>query len=271
MAKFSALLTSLFLGAALTSGYAQPGAGVAEPPAMPRGTPGAGQNPYSIGAYPGVGSTPGGHSAPQNPSGYPAAGGPAPYGAMPAAPTSAPIPASGTDPDKPLGVGDQVTFQIMEDKDEPVSKRVLDTGELDIPYINRVQAAGKTCDQVAAEIKRRLEADYYYKATVRLGLELTNVGRPLGRIYLSGLVRMPGPQDLFPGERTTVSAVILKAGGFAQYANDRQVKVTRKTTKGETETFTVDVKAILKDGRLNLDREVREGDYIYVPQKLINF
>ncbi len=267
MRNFCAILTGLyFAGVALNGAFGQAGVRVAEPPAVPRSAAPATapQSPFSMGAYSGSATPPGA---------YPGAGATVPGAPVVMSPQVAmqAVPAMGADRDKPLGVGDQVTFQIMEDRDPPLSKRVLDTGELDIPYIGRVPAAGKKCDEVAADIKRRLENDYYYKATVRLGLELTSVGRPTGRIYLSGLVRIPGPQDLFPGERTTVSAVILKAGGFAQYANDRQVKVTRKLPSGKTETFTVDVKAILRDGRMDLDRELREGDYLYVPQKLINF
>jgi len=258
------LILCILSGLALNGAFAQTGPSLAEPPTVSRPAASAAPvNPYAMTPYSGA---PAAAYPAQPAAAYPGA---QPAYGLPAAPAA--LPATALDRDKPLGVGDQVTFQIMEDRDAPLSKRVLDTGELDIPYVGRVPAAGKNCDEIAADIKRRLEADYYYKATVRLGLELTSVGRPTGRIYLSGLVRIPGPQDLFPGERTTVSAVILKAGGFAQYANDRQVKVTRKLPSGKTETFTVDVKAILRDGRMELDRELREGDYLYVPQKLINF
>ena len=174
-----------------------------------------------------------------------------------------------------MGVGDQVTFEIVEDKAAPISKRITDTGELDVPYIGRVRASGKTCEQVAGEIKRRLEADYYYKATVKLGIDLVNV-KPsapvmIGKVFVSGQVRAPGPQDLMPGEKATVSAVIMKAGGCTQFGDSRKVKVTRKVKGGGTDTFVVDVKAVIEKGELDQDREVHEGDYVYVPQKLINW
>lgn len=188
-----------------------------------------------------------------------------------------PSPASSViaDSGRSLGTGDQVTFEIVEDKAAPITKRITDTGELDVPYIGRVRASGRTCEQVATEIKRRLEADYYYKATVKLGIDLVNV-RPagpitIGKVYISGQVRAPGPQDMMPGEKATVSAVIMKAGGCTQFGDSRKVKVTRKVKGGGTDTFLVDVKAVIERGELDQDREVHEGDYVYVPQKLINW
>lgn len=181
------------------------------------------------------------------------------------------VPATSADRDTPLGVGDIVTFSIQEDRDQPVKLRVTDSGELDIPYAGRVSAANRTCDSVAAEAKRLLEARYYNKATVRLGIDQRAIGRSLGKVYVSGLVKQPGPQDLFPGERLTVSAVIVKGGGFAQFADKAHVRLTRKSRKNDTENRKIDVGAVLEKGRAELDVEVQDGDYIYVPQKLINF
>jgi polysaccharide biosynthesis/export protein len=174
------------------------------------------------------------------------------------------------DPNKILGNGDQVSLEIVEDREPPRTMRVTDTGELDVFPIGRVRVAGKTSAAAQAEIKRRLEADYYYKATVRLGIDQVNRAQSSGRIYLSGLVRAAGPQEIPIGETLTVSAAIIKAGGFAQFADDRKVKITRKG-KGGTENFVVDVKAVLEKGKIDLDRELRDGDYVHVPQRLINW
>lgn len=181
------------------------------------------------------------------------------------------LPVTAADRDKPLGIGDIVSFSIAEDRDPPVTLSVTDTGELDFPYIGRVAARTRTCASVAAEVKRRLEADFYNRATVRLGIIRVNKASSLGKIYLSGLVHTPGPQDLYPGEKMTVSAAIVKAGGFAQFADTARVKITRRTKNGKTETMSADVGAVLKKGKLDHDIEVQDGDFIFVPQKLWNF
>jgi protein involved in polysaccharide export with SLBB domain len=171
-----------------------------------------------------------------------------------------------------LAIGDMVTLQILEDRDEPVSRRVTDTGDLDAPYIGRVRAAGRTTAQVAAEIKQLLEKDYYHTATVKLGIDQVNRAAAMGTVFLSGRVQRKGPIQFFKGERLTVSEAILKAGGFdEQFADMRSVKVTRQNRDGGSETFKVDVKAVLEKGQLDEDVEVRDGDKIFVPQRLINF
>jgi polysaccharide export outer membrane protein len=175
------------------------------------------------------------------------------------------------DPNTPLGVGDIVTFSIAEDRDPPAKLRVTDSGELDIPYAGRVPALGKTCDTVASEARRVLEARYYYKATVKLGIDQRAMGRSLGKVYVTGVVRTPGSQDLYPGEKMTASAAIIKAGGFTQFSDTGSVKVTRKTKDGRAQTFKIDVGAVLKRGQLEKDMEVQDGDFIFVPQKLVTF
>src|SRR5437879_3109463 len=80
-----------------------------------------------------------------------------------------------------LGLGDRVSFRIVEDRDDPKSLVVADSGELEAPYIGRVAAAGKTCRQLAREIKSVLERKYEYQATVVIGVELLNKTR--GKVH----------------------------------------------------------------------------------------
>jgi protein involved in polysaccharide export with SLBB domain len=178
------------------------------------------------------------------------------------------------DPTKPLGRGDIVTFAIAQDREPAQIMRVTDTGELDFsqfPKIGRISVAGRNCAEVSAELKRKLEADYYYVADVSLGIDQVNHADSRGRIYLSGNIRAPGPQDLPANERTMVSTAIIRAGGFAQFADDRRVQVTRKDKDGKTVRFVVDVKAIIQKGNLDKDVELLDGDYINVPQKPFNY
>jgi hypothetical protein len=72
----------------------------------------------------------------------------------------------------PLEAGDTISFRVIEDRDQAISRIVTDTGEVDFPYIGRVKVEGKTCHQVAVDVKRLLEVDYYKQATVIVGLDL---------------------------------------------------------------------------------------------------
>jgi protein involved in polysaccharide export with SLBB domain len=205
------------------------------------------------------------------PGGYAAAGAYGPYGNYAPQDTGdLGLP----DPTKPLGRGDTVTFSIAQDREPAQVMRVTDTGELDFsvfPKIGRISVVGRTCAEVAAELKRKLEADYYNAADVTLGINQVNQHASRGRIYLTGNVMAPGPQELPANERTTVSMAIIRAGGLAKYGNGGKVQVTRKEKDGKVDRFTVNYDAIVQKGRSNLDTEVEDGDYINVPQRLVNF
>jgi protein involved in polysaccharide export with SLBB domain len=169
-----------------------------------------------------------------------------------------------------LGVGDRVSFRIVEDKEEPKPTLLSDSGELEVPYLGRVPAAGKTCLQLAGEIKAALEKKYYYRATVVISVDVLNKIR--GKIYLAGRVKVPGYEDIPTDEVFTVSKAILRAGGFSEFADKRHVKVTRKAENGpEDNVVTIDVARILEKGQAGKDFALRPDDRVFVPSRLVNF
>jgi protein involved in polysaccharide export with SLBB domain len=169
-----------------------------------------------------------------------------------------------------LAVGDRVSFRIIQDEDEPRSMVITDSGDLDVPHIGRFPARGKTCRELATELKAELEKEYYYTATVILAVDL--MARSRGRVWLVGPVRMPGPQDIPSDEVYTVSKAILRAGGFTDAADKRKVRITRKGAEGAADTTTVvDVGEIIEKGRTQNDVVLEAGDLIYVPDRLIRF
>ena len=173
------------------------------------------------------------------------------------------------DDERPLRIGDRLSMRVVEDREPPVSLLVTDSGEVEVPLIGRVIAKGKTCKQLAYAIKVPLERDYYYKATVIIALDVAGLKSP-GRVYVTGQVRNQGPLDIPPDETFTVSKAILRAGGFADFANKRKVKLVRKKG-GSTETTIVDVELVVKKGRTDKDPVVEADDTIIVPERLINF
>jgi len=141
---------------------------------------------------------------------------------------------------------------------------------MEIPYIGRVQAAGKTCKQLANEIKPLLEKEYFYRATVIIGLSTLST-KPRGKVYLMGAVHAQGAMDIPSDETLTVSRVILRAGGLADFANRRKIKLVRTSGGGQTETTIVDLREVLDKGHPEKDPVVQPGDLIIVPENLINF
>lgn len=169
-----------------------------------------------------------------------------------------------------LRVGDKVSFQIAEDRELPKALLVADSGELDVPYIGRVAAADKTCKQLADELKVALEKEYYYRATVVLGLDQAN--KFLGRIYVWGQVRNQGPIDIAVNENLTAGKAILRAGGFGDFANKKKVKVVRAATEGSgKQVFELNMVEILEQGKTEKDILLKPDDSVIVSDRPFNF
>jgi polysaccharide export outer membrane protein len=181
-----------------------------------------------------------------------------------------------------LEPGDTISFRVIEDRDKAVQLVVTDTGEVNFPYINRVKVEGKTCHQVAVEVKKLLEVDYYKQATVIVGLDLI-IGqdntKPKEMAWVMGEVRQVGPLELLKAQPMTVSQMIMRAGGFGDFADQRKVKLIHRLPGGSEEPSevnddkdfqVVDVKSVF-DGKSAADPVVKPGDYIIVPKKFVNF
>jgi polysaccharide export outer membrane protein len=179
---------------------------------------------------------------------------------------------------RPLSIGDVVSYRVLEDRDPAVQRIITDSGEIDIPYYGRVSAAGKTPRQLAYAVKSALEQTLYKRATVIIALDQATRSR--GRIYVVGMVRAQGPIEIPADEVFTVGKAILRAGGFSDYANKRKVTLVRGGGKqGKIDNYdeaakggiVVDLVNVLERGRVQEDIQVKAGDLIIVPQRLVNF
>ena len=171
------------------------------------------------------------------------------------------------DDKKRLGPNDYVSFRVVEDRDnESQHLRINESGELEVPYIGLVQAAGRTCKELAFSVKGLLEREYYYHATVIMAVDHISE-KSRGKVYVYGSVKGQGPQEIPPDETYTVSKAIIRAGGFGDFADKKKIKLTRKSG----ETVIVNLKRVIEEGHTDEDVTVGPDDQIYVPQKLVNF
>lgn len=192
------------------------------------------------------------------------------------------------DDTRKLTIGDVLSFRIVEDGDPLTRLIVTDSGEVEIPYIGRVRAKDLTCAQVAKRAKVLLEKDYYYTATVLLGLDYNTYGSRTGvdtingrktrtvsaktGYTIMGMVNTPGVFPLPEGETFTMSHAILRSGGFQRFANERKVRLLRKKPgNSEPITHTVNLHEIMNRGKISSDLPLVAGDVIIVDRKLFNF
>jgi polysaccharide biosynthesis/export protein len=159
--------------------------------------------------------------------------------------------------------GDKLSFRVEEDQEEAKSLPVTDSGEIELPSpFGRFAASGKTCKELAQEIKDALEKDYYKRATVHLGLDAINNVR--GQVLISGTVAKPGPVNIPVNSPLKLSAAIL-AAGQTQWSKLSEVKVMRQKGR-DVQTIVVDVGAVLK-GKFDKDIVLEPDDLVFVPER----
>lgn len=174
---------------------------------------------------------------------------------------------------RPIGIRDKLSLTIVEDELPQRPITVTDAGEIDVPYIGRVSVEGRTCKSLALHLKALLEREYYYQATVLIGLDAAG-GQIMskGRYYLDGQVNRPGPYEIPIDEVLTISKAIIRGGGFTQYANRKKVRLMRKNpSTGATEIFISDMVSVMEKGQAHGDVEVLPEDKIFVDEKFFNF
>lgn len=169
--------------------------------------------------------------------------------------------------------GDRVSFRIVEERREPMGLYITDSGEMEVPLIGRVKASGKTCKQLAYEIKPLLEREYFRRATVIIGLDMISP-KSLGKVMVIGQIRAPGLYEIPAEEPLTLAKVILRAGGLADFADKKKVKILRTKEgdpNGPRQTVLYNLVEIIEKGHLERDPVLKPGDLIIIPERWFNF
>lgn len=95
-----------------------------------------------------------------------------------------------------------------------------------------------------------------------------------GNYYMTGAVNSPGEFKL-PADGTplTLSQAVLRAGGFARFANQTDVVVIRQhpNRANEQQRISVNVKAILEEGRRSEDIDLEADDIVRVREVMFAF
>ena len=175
--------------------------------------------------------------------------------------------AGSIDPNHRLTRQDRLTLLVAEDPDAKVAElTVQDSGDVVVPLIGTVKAAGKTTAQLSGDIKARLESEYYYHATVSLGLSQI-AQHSNGRVFITGETNNKGALDLPSEGQLTVSQAILQMGGPTIDANLKKVQVNHKDAR-KGQAVIVDIKAVIS-GETDKDVILQPGDTVVVPKAFL--
>jgi polysaccharide export outer membrane protein len=132
-------------------------------------------------------------------------------------------------------------------------------GEIMLPYIGSVQAAGKTPPELLEEIRERLKNVFTGPATPHISLNVY----PSRVVQVLGFVFRPGQFPLTHTMRAT-DALALAGGVRPAFADPDGSVLIRRNGKNQ-KTHNVYFNAILESGDGRTNYVVEPGDIIYVP------
>jgi polysaccharide export outer membrane protein len=123
-----------------------------------------------------------------------------------------------------LGVGDAINVVVFREPELTGEFRVNEQGTVNYPLLGRLTVAGKTEEELSAEIESALEKDYVRDAQVSVDV----IGKGAIQISVLGEVRSPGRFNFGAEERVDLGTVLLVAGGPTENADVATIEVKRR-------------------------------------------
>lgn len=146
-----------------------------------------------------------------------------------------------------LAVGDRVKVTVYGHEDLSGEFEVDASGDVSLPLINEIPAAGRSLDELEAAIVDALQPDYLIQP--RVSVELLSL-RP---VYVLGEVEAPGSYPFHSG--MTVVNAIAEAGGFTYRARRNRIRIVRSGKDGDVEL------------QAELNTPLQPGDVIEIPER----
>jgi polysaccharide export outer membrane protein len=161
-----------------------------------------------------------------------------------------------------VGLGPGDVFEVTVYGEEKLSgiHRIAPDGAIRFPLIERVVVEGMTANEIAEELRRRLQDGFLREPSVSVFVKEYSSKK----VFVLGEVQRPGTFPFTAG-MNIVEAIAL-AGGFKDSANANYVIVTRQTGEGD-KRIPVPVEKITEGEAQNLS--LQPGDIVFVPDTLL--
>lgn len=155
--------------------------------------------------------------------------------------------------------GDELDVRLIHNPEFSDRLTIAPDGQIAMPLIGFVVAAGKTPRELQFELLARFRRELRQP-------EVTVVPRNFAsqRVFVGGEVANPGIYDL-PHEIGVLQAVVI-AGGFRPTAREDSVVLIRRTPRDTPMARLVDVASVVHRGQLDQDVPLRAHDVVYVPR-----
>jgi polysaccharide biosynthesis/export protein len=139
---------------------------------------------------------------------------------------------------------------------DPFGQTVAADGTIFFPFVGRIQAAGKTAQQVRDQLAASLEP-YLHNPQ----LDVRVLAYRSQRVQVTGDVRSPGPLAITDVPLTLVDA-ITRSGGTTDNADLQRVRLTR-----HGRFYQLDANGLLDRGDISQNVMLEDGDIINIPDR----
>lgn len=182
--------------------------------------------------------------------------------AQPSAPAAATAP--GQLANKPhddrfvVGNDDLLVINVWKEPDISRSIPVRSDGKISLPLVGEVQAAGRTPLQLEQDIATKLR---YYIAAPEVTVMVQEIHSQ--KFNILGQVVKPGSYPLEVA--TTVLDAIAAAGGFRDFANQKNIYILRPNPGGGESRLAFNYKNVIKGKNSQQNIKLEPRDTIVVP------
>ena len=167
----------------------------------------------------------------------------------------APAPRVGTYSEYRVGAPDELHVSVLPDPSIERAVRVRPDGMISFDLIGDVPAAGRTIDEISADIEKRISR---FKRDPSVTVQLVQTLST--GISVFGEVSRPSNFPLV--KDTRVAEAIAQVGGETAFARTSAIRVIR-SGGGETAVYIANLNAI-RDGDLSTNIQLTSGDIVYV-------
>jgi polysaccharide biosynthesis/export protein len=166
--------------------------------------------------------------------------------------------------DYKLQPGDVIKMQIFQVPDLDREVQVSVKGEILLPLIGRLVVKDRSLRIVEATVRTLYDRDYLVNPQVNMMVTKYSSRT----VNVMGAVNAPQAIEFPPDQPLTLIEAISRCGGFNRYANRKSVRLTRASTDGASENFTINADELIS-GKKSERWELQSGDVIFVPESIL--
>ncbi|MEO8747786.1 MAG: XrtA/PEP-CTERM system exopolysaccharide export protein [Rhodanobacter sp.] len=162
-----------------------------------------------------------------------------------------------------IGPGDTLDIFVRDNPNLTTTVPVRPDGLVSIPLVQSIAAAGKTPDQLAADLEKALSR--YVRAPLVTVIVKSFVGAYSQQVRVVGQATMPKAVPYRSG--MTLLDVMIESGGLTKFAAGNKAKIIRHLPDGKEETIPVRL-GDLMNGTITYNVVMHPGDILIIPESL---